>query len=58
MSINEFNFLFASQEERSRLFALLRRVSRLRSRTLFALACDGWPEWPRSRRDRFRIETA
>jgi len=45
MFIKEFYPKFASEQERSRLFNALRRVSRLK-RPILEDMDDGWPEWP------------
>lgn len=46
MSIKDFYTIFISQEERGRLFEVLRRVSRLQPGALLAVIPSGWPEWP------------
>lgn len=51
MSIKEFNSKFMSNQEKSRLFDALRRVSRLEVRALLSSGEAGWAEWPPSEDD-------
>ena len=48
MAIREFYFRFASSDESSVLFEILRRLSRLEELTSLAVVQDmsGWPTWP------------
>lgn len=46
MLINEFNSKFMSKHETSRLFKVLRRLSRLETQILLSSAAEGWVVWP------------
>ncbi len=46
MFINEFHRRFMSEQEKSRVFDFLRRLSRLETKPLLSCDEDGWHEWP------------
>jgi hypothetical protein len=46
MLMQEFVLRFASKDEGSSLFEILRRISRVDTRVLMATAPAGWVEWP------------
>ena len=46
MFIGEFNARFASQEEGSFLFEVMRKLSQLDSQTVLASDVGKWAEWP------------
>jgi hypothetical protein len=46
MLMQEFALRFASKDEGSPLFEILRRISRVDTRVLMASATSGWVEWP------------
>jgi hypothetical protein len=46
MLMQEFALRFASKDEGSSLFEILRRISRVDTRVLMAAAPSGWVEWP------------
>ncbi|HEV8582592.1 MAG TPA: hypothetical protein VGX68_26290 [Thermoanaerobaculia bacterium] len=46
MLINEFHAKFTSEQERSRLFDVLRHMSRLEKQIFLASGDPGWAEWP------------
>jgi hypothetical protein len=46
MLMQEFVLRFASREEGSPLFEILRRISRVDTRVLQSTAPSGWVEWP------------
>jgi hypothetical protein len=46
MLIKEFHRRFMSKREKSRIFDLLRRVSRLETKPLLSGDETGWHEWP------------
>lgn len=46
MLMQEFVSRFASKNESSPLFEILRRVSRLDTRALLSVDQFGWQEWP------------
>jgi hypothetical protein len=46
MLMQEFALRFASRDEGSTLFEILRRISRVDTQVLRATAPSGWVEWP------------
>jgi hypothetical protein len=46
MMIHEFLLRFASKDEGSPLFEILRRISRVDTQVLKDTSVSGWVEWP------------